>query len=219
MILSQEAERKRIAGELHDSLGQTLLIIKNRAFMGAKMTADNSSADAQLGAANEQFDEISGAAAEAINEAREISYHLRPSQLERLGLTTSIIEMIEHIAAASGIRFDSDIAPLDGIFSPESEINFYRIVQESLNNIVKHSDASEVKVTIRRDARAIELMIRDNGKGFEPNASPVDGSGSTGFGLTSIAERARILGGKHSIESIPGRGTTITVRVESSHDE
>ena len=122
-------------------------------------------------------------------------------------------------AEASGFRFDSDITPLNGVFSTESEINFYRIMQESLNNIVKHSDASEAQIRIGHDARRIELLIRDNGKGFESNASQASGSGRAGFGLTSIAERARILGGKHSIKSVPGRGTTVTVRIGSSHDE
>jgi len=213
LIESQEQERKRIAAELHDSLGQTLLVIKNRAFMGARAIANGGAAGRQLEAANEQFDEISAAAAEAINEAREISYHLRPSQLERLGLTTSIKEMIEHVAGTSGIHFDYDIAPLDGVFSPESEINFYRIAQESLNNVIKHSGASKVNVSIRHDNRGVELTIRDDGKGFEPTPTCVDGSSITGFGLTSIAERARLLGGSHVVESTPGRGTTITVSI------
>jgi ligand-binding sensor domain-containing protein/signal transduction histidine kinase len=215
LIESQEGERKRIAAELHDSLGQTLLIIKNRAFLGIRVTENGGSASPQLETANEQFDEISGAAAEAINEVRAIAYHLRPSQLERLGLTTSIEEMIEQVADASGIRFDCEIAPLDRVFSSESEINFYRIVQESLNNIVKHSDASEVSIRIRNEARGVELMIQDNGKGFEPNAARSNGPRKPGFGLTSIAERARILGGNHQIESVPGRGTTVLVKIET----
>jgi ligand-binding sensor domain-containing protein/signal transduction histidine kinase len=216
LIESQEAERKRIAAELHDSLGQTLLIIKNRAFLGTKVTENGDSATPQLERANEQFDEISGSATDAINEVRAIAYHLRPSQLERLGLSTSIQEMIDDVADTSGIRFDCNIATLDGVFSQASEINFYRIVQESLNNIVKHSRASEANVRILRDERGVELMIEDNGKGFDVNTVRRDGSLKSGLGLTSMAERARILGGKHQIESVPGRGTIVRVRIETT---
>ncbi len=215
LIESQEGERKRIAAELHDSLGQTLLIIKNRAFLGTRVTENGGSSSTQLETANEQFDEISSAAAEAINEVRAIAYHLRPSQLERLGLTMSIEEMIEQVAEASGIRFDCEIASLDRVFSSESEINFYRIVQESLNNIVKHSDATQVRIRIRSHGRGVELIIQDNGKGFEPSAARANGSRKPGLGLISIAERARILGGTHQIESVPGRGTTVTVNIET----
>jgi signal transduction histidine kinase len=206
LIASQEEERKRIAGELHDSLGQALLVIKNRAYIGAN-------ADGNTSAACEQFDEISNSAAEAIDQVREISYGLRPSQLERFGLTAAVEEMLEQVAEASGIRFDFEIESLEGAFSSEAEINFYRIVQECANNIVKHSGATRAEVAISRDEQAIELMVRDNGKGFDPNASP---TGKSGFGMTGIAERAQILGGISTIESAPESGTTVRVRIESS---
>jgi ligand-binding sensor domain-containing protein/signal transduction histidine kinase len=212
LIESQEQERKRIAAELHDSLGQTLLVIKNRAFLGTQATENGGTQSAHLEIATEQLEEISDSAAEAINQVREIAYHLRPSQLERLGLTAALEEMIEGVAASSGIVFDEDIAQLDGVFSKESEINFYRIAQESLNNVVKHSGASKVRFIVRHNGQGVELMIQDNGQGFEPHAAA--SSRKRGFGLTGIAERARILGGKHSIESARGRGTTVIVRIE-----
>lgn len=212
LIESQEQERKRIAAELHDSLGQTLLVIKNRAFLGTSVTRNGGTESAHLEAATEQLEEISGSAAEAINQVREIAYHLRPSQLERLGLTAALEEMIEQVGASSGIVFDDDIAQLDGVFSKESEINFYRIAQESLNNVVKHSGASVVRFIVRHNGHGVEMMIQDNGKGFEPHAAA--SSRKRGFGLTGIAERARILGGKHTIESIKGHGTTVIVRIE-----
>lgn len=206
LIASQEEERKRIAGELHDSLGQVLLVIKNRAYMGAS-AADNRNAT------REQFDEISDSAAEAINQVREISYYLRPSQLERFGLTAAIEEMLEQVTESSGISFDFEIADLEGAFSPEAEINFYRIVQECANNIVKHSGATGARVVISRNGPALDLTIHDNGKGFDTNAPAANGSGKSGFGLTGIAERARILGGVSAIESSPGSGATVRVRI------
>jgi signal transduction histidine kinase/ligand-binding sensor domain-containing protein len=212
LIVSQEDERKRIAGELHDSLGQMLLIIKNRAYLGAK-TVDR--IEIAPDATRQQFDEISESASEAINQVREISYYLRPSQLERLGLTIALEEMLAQVAESSSIGFDFEISRIDGVFSPESEINFYRIVQECANNIVKHSGATQAAVCISRHDQAVELIVHDNGKGFDPHALQTNGSGKSGFGLTGIAERVRILGGKHVIESAPESGTTVEVRIDN----
>lgn len=205
LIESQEAERKRIAGELHDGLGQTLLIIKNRAFLGTK--ANN------LEIANEQLNEISSSSGEAINQAREIAYYLRPSQLERLGLTSAVEEMLTQVSESSEIEFEYEIDSLDGVFSPENEINFYRIIQESVNNILKHSDASKAEVCVRRKLDKIELSVQDNGKGFIANNLKTDGK--VGFGLVGIEERAKILGGKILIKTEVGQGTKVVVQCQS----
>ncbi len=203
LIESQEAERKRIAGELHDGLGQTLLIIKNRAFLGTK--ANN------LEVANEQLGEISASSGEAINQAREIAYFLRPSQLERLGLTSAVEEMLAQVSEVSEIEFEYEIDSIDGVFSPENEINFYRIVQESVNNILKHSEATKAKVFVRRKLDKIELSVQDNGKGFAIDEKNIHGK--SGFGLFGIEERVRILDGKFSIKSEKGKGTKVFVTI------
>jgi signal transduction histidine kinase len=200
LIESQEAERKRIAAELHDGLGQSLLVIKNRALLGGM------SPEGQ-GTAKEQFDEISEAASHAIDEARRIAYDLRPYHLDRLGLTQSLEEMIERVAASTSIRFTVTLPLLDGVFSKEGEAIFYRIVQESVSNIVKHSGTNEAVVAIRREEDAVTLTIRDNGKGF----STAGNSGSGGFGLIGLAERVQMLGGTYALDTAPGRGTAITV--------
>ena len=205
LIESQERERKRIAGELHDGLGQTLLIIKNRAFLGTK--ANN------LEVANEQLGEISASSGEAINQAREIAYFLRPSQLERLGLTSAIEEMINQADESSEIDFECEIDSVDGFFSPEDEINFFRVVQESVNNILKHSAATKAKVYVSRKVDKLELSVQDNGKGFEIQEKNIQGK--SGFGLFGIEERVRILGGKFSIKSEIGKGTKILVLIEN----
>lgn len=207
LIDSQEQERKRIAGELHDGLGQTLLIIKNRAFLASRAN--------DLAVANEQLGEISVSSGAAIEQAREISYYLRPSQLERFGLTSAIEEMVKQAADASGIEFKASIAPLDGIFSPEHEINFYRIVQEGVNNIMKHSGASYASVMVENETGRIDLAIEDNGVGM-----PVDSPGvqkRRGFGLFGMEERLRILGGKHTIGAEKGRGTKILVTIDTKN--
>lgn len=204
LIESQEAERKRIAGELHDGLGQTLLIIKNRAFLGTK--ANN------LAIANEQLDEISASSGEAIDQAREIAYFLRPSQIERLGLTSAVKEMLEQVSESSEIDFEYEIDSLDGIFSPENEINFYRVLQESINNILKHSNASRAEIFVRQTLDKIQLSVQDNGTGFTNETKNRDGK--SGFGLLGIEERVRILNGKFSIKSEPEKGTKILVTIE-----
>jgi signal transduction histidine kinase len=122
------------------------------------------------------------------------------------------------VSGSSGIRFTADIDALDGIFSKEDETNLYRIVQESINNIVKHSGASEATVAIKEDSRGVRITIRDNGRGFAPGAMDDSGSPRTGLGLTTISERARILGGKHAVHSVPGEGTTLFIKI-SLRDE
>ena len=206
LIASQESERKRIAAELHDSLGQRLIVIKN---LAAFMLRSREKLDSP---AAQTLDEISGEAASAINETREISYDLRPFQLDRLGLTKAIEGMIRTVATASGIRFSKELDNIDDLFPEELRINFYRIVQECLNNVVKHSQATEASVRITHNARSVVLTIDDNGRGFSPAERSAPAS-SNGFGLTGMAERASLLGGDFKVRSAPGRGTTMTVEI------
>ena len=119
----------------------------------------------------DQMDEIAEAATDAIDEVKEIAYNLRPFHLDRLGLTAAIDVMLMKMADAHGLRIVKDLDPLDGVFPKDEEINIYRIVQEGLTNIVKHAAATEVKVTIKRDARSVAIAIEDNGHGFVRDAS------------------------------------------------
>jgi ligand-binding sensor domain-containing protein/signal transduction histidine kinase len=208
LIVSQESERRRIAAELHDSLGQQLLIIKNRAALGEQFATDRSQT-------REQFDEITLSAAKAIGEVRAIAYNLRPLNLERLGLTAVIEEMIENVSGAVGIQFSMDIEPLDNLFPPEDEISFYRIIQESVNNIVKHSRATKANIEIWREDGELHAAVRDNGSGFDPGAV-TNGGGSRGLGLTSISERVRMLGGTYTINSTAQQGTMLDIKVPIS---
>ncbi len=207
LIESQERERKRIAAELHDSLGQSLAIIKNRAALSLSQPEDHERAI-------EQLDEISTAAVYAIDEVREIAYNLRPYQLDRLGLTRALEAMLKKTADSNNIKFLLAIDEIDGVFEKESEINLYRIVQESVGNILKHADATEARVSIKKGEREVLITIQDNGKGFQTDASPLREAGRGGFGLFGIAERVRMMGGRHVITSSPGAGTTVTVRFD-----
>jgi signal transduction histidine kinase/ligand-binding sensor domain-containing protein len=211
LIDSQEKERKRIAGELHDSLGQNLLIIKNRALLGLQSSSEPDAAD-QLGY-------ISDIVSQAIHEVREIAYNLQPYQLERLGLKEAIESAVSKVSDISGIKFYTELTELNDKFSKDVELNIYRIVQESLNNIVKHSEAQEVRIGSWEESNMIFLRISDNGKGFTVRKSePVLLNEYNGFGLKSIAERVRIIGGIFEMYSNPGNGTTLIIKVPLRND-
>ncbi len=203
LLESQERERQRIAAELHDSLGQDLLVIKNWAHIGLKNPSDQKT--------EKQFSEISETVSAAIDEVREIAYNLRPYQLDRLGLTKAVEAMLERVFDSSGINFTAQIDGLENFFPREAEINFYRIVQEAANNILKHSGASEAGVSVRRAGDELRLLVWDNGKGFEQNSPS---SKHSGFGLTGMTERARILGGKIEVNSVKDEGTSVTFLVK-----
>src|SRR5262249_52447828 len=151
--------------------------------------------------AREQLNEISETASLALEETRHIVHDLRPFQLDKIGLTSTLKFTVEQIAASSGIQITSEITELDGVFGPDEEITFYRIVQECLNNIVKHSAAAEARVLIERDDSTIKLQVTDNGRGFAMEALD---RRKGGFGLAGMVERVRMLGGSSTIESAPG---------------
>ncbi len=209
LIASQESERKRIAAELHDSLGQRLVVINNLALFFLKAHRQRSGIDVQL----ESIEEISTEASLAMEETRSISYNLRPFQLDRLGLTKSIEALMRTASKSSGIRFIQELANVDDVFPEEMRINFYRIVQEGLNNIMRHSQASEARVRVVRQADQVVLSMQDDGRGSVPSSRSPEKSQGGGFGMTGMAERASLLGGTWKVESAPGNGTVITVQI------
>ena len=210
LITSQEAERARIAGELHDSLGQHLVIIRNWSHLGAQQL------DPQA-PAREELDLITTTASQAIAEVREIAYNLEPYHLERIGLAGTLADMIRRVAEASSISVTTDLDQDDGAFSRDTEINLYRIAQESLNNVMKHAQATTLHVALKQEGARVRLTIADNGIGFAPDAAARTRHGDgPGFGLTSIGERVRLLHGTLSIRSAPGQGTTVDVVLESA---
>jgi signal transduction histidine kinase len=208
LIASQEEERKRIAAELHDSLGQRLVIVKNLALFFLRAQGEAAVSSGKLRA----IQEISDEAALAIDETREISYNLRPFQLDRLGLTKAIESVVRTASDASGIVSSVEVDNIDDAFPEELRINFYRIVQESLSNIVKHAQATEVSILVKRTADEVLLTIRDNGRGFTPGTK--SGAERGGFGLIGMAERARLLGGDLTVQAAAGSGAVVSVRIQ-----
>ncbi|MBS1798001.1 MAG: hypothetical protein JSS81_29545 [Acidobacteria bacterium] len=205
LINAHETERRRIAAELHDSIGQSLAMIKNGAVFGAQTITD-------LDGAREALAEISTQSAQAIGEVREIAYNLRPFMLDRLGLTRALRALLNKVADASPFTLKSEIEEIDGIFETEAEISIYRIVQESLNNILKHSGAERVFVAVANRPPAVAIRITDDGRGFDV-AATTESKARGGFGLLGMTERVRMLGGTFRIESAPGAGTLIEIEI------
>ncbi|MBS1796535.1 MAG: hypothetical protein JSS81_22065 [Acidobacteria bacterium] len=201
LIAAQERERKRIAGEIHDGLGQNLLVIKNWALLALQK---KQLPDAVL------LEEISETASQTIEEARRIAYNLRPYQIDEIGLTRAVEGMIRRLKASGEIDIEMQIDNIDDCFPPDGEINLFRIVQECLNNIVRHSGAREAWVTIRREPQKVLVKIEDRGKGFAPESI----GGKRGLGLTGIEERARMLGGRSLIQSVAGKGTIVQIQID-----
>ena len=206
LITSQENERQRIASELHDSLGQRLLVVNN--LLKLMLGKQNKG----IAPSQETMEEISAETSLAIQETREISYNLRPFQLDRLGLTKAIEIVARTVSSASGIPIECELDNVDDALPENLRINFYRIVQESLNNVMKHSQATKVKIQVKRNDEIIVLSVRDNGIGYIPTNRPSKG-GKSGFGLTGMEERAHSLGGTFRFRSAPAQGTTMTVEI------
>jgi len=200
-----EDERRRIAVNLHDSLGQTLMLIKNHAILAIQRPSEESGLRYRL-------DEISGVTSQAIEEVRRITHGLRPYQLDRLGLTQAIRATVSRASENSSILFASRVKDVDGVFDKDAEIQVFRIVQEAITNVVKHSGATEAAVVIMKKVAVVSLSIRDNGRGFDPD-KPSSKPHDLGYGLSGIAERVRILEATLVISSRPGEGTSLTVEV------
>ncbi|HSY43402.1 MAG TPA: PAS domain S-box protein [Candidatus Acidoferrum sp.] len=203
LIASQEAERARIAGELHDSLGQSLSIIKNHAQL--LLLEKRMAATIRKG-----IETISEATTAAIAEMRRISQDLHPHQLDHLGLTRALDALVDNAGSASSITFKKKFDMVDDTFLRDKAASVYRIVQEGLNNILKYSEAKTATITLERDLHEVRLLIEDGGKGFNPDDI------SKGMGLKNIAERTRILGGRLKLNAAPGEGVRIEITIPIS---
>lgn len=185
LMQSQEDERTRIARELHDSVGQKLTLIKKKS-----QNLD-------------QF-EITTLTNNALEEVRSISKGLYPTLLKELGLTDSIQQLVDEYDKQTNLFFTMDLEDVDSYFTENTTLNFYRLIQECLTNIVKHAKAKAVTVSIKKEEKTIITCISDNGKGFDVGT----GKKKNSLGLKTIFERIRIMNGKLSIDSKMKVGTT-----------
>jgi two-component system sensor histidine kinase DegS len=208
-----------LAGAVHTAAGRTRAGPARSPSAPCNGCSGREMAESGIEEVKEQFDEISATATQSLDEIREISRDLRPYHLEPARPTHSIEDMVERISASSEIQISSPIAQINGAIPKDHEINLYRIVQEALTNVVKHSQAAHAWVEITREARQVVVTIRDDGRGFDGGAARTSASPKAGFGLAGIAQRVQMLGGHHTIISTPGRGTTIQVVVAAVQDQ
>jgi signal transduction histidine kinase len=211
-------ERNRIAGDLHDEPKQRLFAIRSYAWriqseMNSIRKNFTSATTEKVDIAAELAHEIFLLAKEASAEMSSIIEDLRLQQMKEFKLTAAIEDLV---AAKSKelpfINFACEIDSIDGTFDDKAEFNIYRIAREGINNIGRHSQATNASVTIKRDEHAIVIIIEDNGKGFAVEELP--SLPDRGIGLRLIQERAQMIGGEVVINSVPGRGTKITVKLD-----
>jgi signal transduction histidine kinase len=202
LITAQEEERRRVSRELHDSLCQKL----------ASLAFDVENLAVALpspAATRNRLRTLRGRAIKVSEEARHIAYELHPSVLDDLGLVVSLKALCDEFSKTEKMRVDFTAGKLPGLVPQQVASGLYRITQESLQNVAKHAKAKHLSVTLGVQDDNLVLSLEDDGIGFAPQA--VKGKG--GLGLVSIGERARIIGASLSIESKPGDGTRISVRV------
>lgn len=187
LLISQEEERKRISKDLHDGLGQSLLLIKNKIIQqgdpATKKMVDH-----------------------AIEEVRTISRDLHPFQLQEMGITRAIEYTLNQIDENTTVFISSEIENIDNLFTPEQEVNIYRIVQESLNNIIKHAHAEASRISVKKLADEVIILVKDNGKGFDFTQKFQD---SKSLGLKTLLERTKVLNGQMKVQSRLDTGTSI----------
>lgn len=195
LLKAQEEERKRMSKDLHDGLGQSLLLIKNKVVLS-------------------KDDSTKSLIENAIEEVRGISRALHPYQLQELGITQAIKNTLHQVEETSNIFFTSEIENIDKILSSEKEIHVFRIVQETLNNILKHSQATAVQVLIDKQKSTIRISLKDNGVGFDFSEKFND---FKSLGLKTLKERTRYLNGIMKVNSEFGKGTTIEYIIPYPH--
>lgn len=213
---AQEEERKRIARELHDDLGQTLTVLKmDMSSLRSKLTDAPANTDMYTGVLDD-IERMDGQLNHTVQSIRRISADLRPVMLDDLGLATALEALMKQVSRSSKIRCTFDLNPDRLAIDKRLATPLYRVAQEALNNIVKHAAATEVKLSLYRDAaNSLILEVRDNGKGLTPE----DRRKAASFGLIGMRERAYALGGELRIESQPGNGTTIRVTIPNIENE
>ncbi|MBX2873764.1 MAG: hypothetical protein KTR30_16735 [Saprospiraceae bacterium] len=197
LIVAQEEEKKRIARDLHDGIGQSLLLIKKQ----MEKTAATSQENQRL-------------IASTLEEVRAISQDLHPFQLEKFGLTSTIVTSLEKIEKSTNLFITHAIENIDKKLSAKAEINLYRTIQEAMSNIVKHAEASAAKITVSLLSNKILVIIQDNGKGFDTEIALAT---SKSLGLRTMHERIVFIGGTLSIKTRGQKGTLVEIQVPTKH--
>jgi signal transduction histidine kinase len=203
VVAAQEQERRRLARELHDETGQALTSI----LLGLRTVEDARGEEQQRNAVNEVRELVRA----TLQDVRQLAVELRPKALDDFGLVAAVERLTNGFAEQTGISLAFESTLPAGRLPPEVETALYRIVQESLTNIVKHARASSVSIVLGQKRDAVTVVVEDDGVGFDPARTSDDG-----LGLIGMRERVALVGGRLTIESRPGAGTTFVAEVPVS---
>ncbi len=207
IIVAQEEERKRIAGEIHDSIAQSMVGILT------KVQTSQALLQVHPDEVGSELEELRKIVAESVREVREIIYNLRPSSLDDLGLVPSLENLMKRIKKVSGIDIELFTNEREKRLPPIVETVAFRITQEALNNVKKHSKAKKAWVELYYEPQRLSLKIVDNGLGFSWDTVSHKVNEGDSFGLMSMKERASLLGGTLDIKSQENRGTTVSAEI------
>ena len=212
LVTAQEDERRRIGRDLHDQIGQQITALR---FKLEELSRDGDINDSL----KEKIEQAQEYAEQMDADASFLTYELRPLGLEELGLRSSVRDFVTNWSGYHGIpaQFHAPQTPLWPL-TPEMSIHIYRIVQEALNNILKHARAKGVSVLLELQEDTLTLSVKDDGIGFDPDSPKKRATVSGGLGLVGMRERCDLLGGTMSIESGPDIGTSIICRVPVKAD-
>lgn len=202
VVEAREEERRRIARELHDELGQRLTAMKMELFGLRKEIAGREEAGRHIASMLEMVDSTVAA-------LRRIAADLRPLMLDDLGLNAAIEWLARDAARRLGMEVTVQLGTDDPPLAPGADIALYRMVQEALTNVARHANATDVRIELRQNAEELVLTVRDNGQGFPDRSRRQDGR----YGLLGIRERAIMLGGRLDLDNPPGGGARITVHL------
>lgn len=195
LIENIDDERSRIAKDLHDDIGQSLSIIKSKLDLLNKGKIND-----VIGLDNEVGD--------VIDHTRNISHFLHPSMVQKLGLERSLVSLIEKTQVNTGIISSLEVECELDLLSLEIQTQIYRVLQECINNTIKHAEASALKISIKKQAGEIIVKYQDNGKGFDDSSKK-----SEGIGMMTIRERASTINGKLVISALKGKGFTLSLTI------
>ncbi len=207
LLTIQENERKRIATDLHDGLGQSLNMIKFALAEMEKLLA--------AGALDEAFESLQRLKRKVhgvMDEARQISMDLRPPMLDDIGILATLSWFFREVeTTCPTIKVEKDIGITEGGIPDQLKITIFRIVQEATSNIVKYASADLIRVSLRHADDTLHFSIEDNGVGFDPATVAIRTGSDRGLGLLSMKERAGLSGGAYAMQSVAGQGTRIQV--------
>jgi PAS domain S-box-containing protein len=207
MVFAQEDERRRIAREMHDQFGERLTALG----LGIRSLKEACGEEPAL---RSQVDALDDIAQQLDRDVEQLVWELRPTALDDLGLRAALANYVQDWSKRVGIPVELHTSGLiDDRLPSETETTLYRIAQEALTNVAKHSRASSVEVILERRADSVLLIVEDDGVGFETTNG---GDGVRGFGLLGMKERAALVGATLEIESAPGSGTTVLLRMSTN---